>query len=305
MTILLFYHLSGFKRSAAAVLQILLPRFCHQASTIRVSQSAFLQSLYSIHIKTKDGWINVVNPFRGTLVIGSSGSGKSASIGNAFLHQFIQKKFCGIVYDFKFPVLANEVNTALHLLKKDSFLKYYVVNFQNPSLSHRCNPLAAENIPTASHAEEYARAIIHNLDTNTIRHSDFFTNSAIGWLAALIWFYRSQHPEFCTLPHVINTALYQDYTHVISMLETHPQSADMIRSIATAIQYKAEKQIAGMIASLQIMVSKINSPETVWVLTGHDFDLNINDPENPKPLPIKTTEKKSVCLTTISTLAVF
>ena len=239
---------------------------------------------HSISLRTRKGYINVPNPYRGTLVIGSSGSGKSASIGNAYLHQFVQKGFCGIVYDFKFPTLANVVNTALHLYGKDTEVQYYIVNFQDPSLSHRCNPLAPENIPTVAHAEEYARAIVNNLDTNTIKHREFFSNSAIAWLAALIWFFRSEHPKHCTLPHVINTTLYQDYAHVISMLEGNPQSADMVRSIATAIQKKADKQIAGVIASLQIMVTKINSPEIVWVLTGNDFDMNINDPKRPKLL---------------------
>ena len=243
-----------------------------------------LESEHSIHIRTRKGYINVPNPYRGSLVIGSSGSGKSASIGNAFLHQFVKKGFCGIVYDFKFPTLANVVNTALHLCGEDTNLKYYIVNFQDPSLSHRCNPLDPENIPTVAHAEEYAKAIVNNLDTNTIKHREFFSNSAIAWLAALIWFYRSEHPEYCTLPHVINTALYPDYTHVISMLEANAQSADMVRSIATAIRKKADKQIAGVIASLQIMVTKINSPEIVWVLTGDDFDMDINDPVNPKLL---------------------
>ena len=217
-------------------------------------------------------------------MIGSSGSGKTASIGNAYLHQFVRKGYCGVLYDFKFPTLANVVNTALHLYGEGTDLKYYVVNFQNPLLSHRCNPLDPANIPTVAHAEEYARAIVNNLDTNTIKHREFFANSAIAWLAALIWFYRSEHPEYCTLPHVINTVLYPDYAHVISMLEGNPQSADMIRSIATAIQKKADKQIAGVIASLQIMVTRINSPEIVWVLTGDDFDMNINDSANPKLL---------------------
>ena len=212
---------------------------------------------HSISIKTKQGYLNVPNPYRGSLVIGSSGSGKSASIGNAFLHQFVAKGFCGIVYDFKFPTLANVVNTALHLHGKDTDLRYYIVNFQDPTLSHRCNPLAPDNIPTVAHAEEYARAIVNNLDNNTIKHREFFSNSAIAWLAALIWFFRSEHPEYCTLPHVINTALYQDYAHVISMLEGNDQSADMVRSIATAIRNKADKQIAGVIASLQIMVTRI------------------------------------------------
>ena len=248
------------------------------------SERRKIENEHSIHIKTKRGYINVPNPYRGSLVIGSSGSGKSASIGNAFLHQFVQKRFCGIVYDFKFPTLANVVNTALHLYGKDTDLRYYIINFQDPSLSHRCNPLDANNIPTVAHAEEYARAIVNNLDTNTIKHREFFSNSAIAWLAALIWFYRCEHPEYCTLPHVINTALHPDYTHVISMLEANVQSADMVRSIATAIRQKADKQIAGVIASLQIMVTRINSPEIVWVLTGDDFDMNINDPKHPKLL---------------------
>ena len=254
--------------------------------SVEQSERRRIDNEHSITIKTRRGFVNVPNPYRGSLVIGSSGSGKSASIGNAFLQQFVQKGFSGIVYDFKFPTLANVINTALHSYGKDTDLRYYIVNFQDPTLSHRCNPLAVENIPTVAHAEEYARAIVNNLDNNTIKHREFFSNSAIAWLAALIWFFRSEHPEYCTLPHVINTALYPDYAHVISMLEANDQSADMVRSIATAIKNKADKQIAGVIASLQIMVTRINSPEIVWVLTGNDFDMNINDPKNPKLLCI-------------------
>jgi hypothetical protein len=264
------------------MLAIVLGSFRRQS--VEQSERRRIDNEHSITIKSRKGYINVPNPYRGSLVIGSSGSGKSASIGNAFLHQFVKKGFCGIVYDFKFPTLANVINTALHRHGDDTDLQYYIVNFQDPTLSHRCNPLAPDNIPTVAHAEEYARAIVNNLDTNTIKHREFFSNSAIAWLAALIWFYRSEHPEHCTLPHVINTALYPDYAHVISMLEANPQSADMIRSIATAIQKKADKQIARVIASLQILVTRINSPEIVWALTGDDFDMNINDPKHPKLL---------------------
>ncbi|MGD1894600.1 MAG: type IV secretory system conjugative DNA transfer family protein [Cyclobacteriaceae bacterium] len=238
----------------------------------------------SIVIRTKKGYLNVVNPYRGTLVMGSSGSGKSESIGNTFLQQLVRKGFAGIVYDFKFPVLANVLNTALHRYGNAHNLRYYIVNFRDLSRSHRCNPLAPENIPTLSHAEEYAQAIVSNLDTHTIKQRDFFASSAQAWLTALIWFFRAEHPQHCTLPHVINTALYPDYTHVISMLEANPQSADLIRSIATAIRNKAEKQLAGVIASLQMMVTKLNSPEITWVLSGDDFNLNINDPSEPKLL---------------------
>ncbi|MEO0331364.1 MAG: type IV secretory system conjugative DNA transfer family protein, partial [Bacteroidota bacterium] len=238
----------------------------------------------SIVIRAQRGYLNVPNPYRGTLIVGSSGSGKSESIGNAFLQQFVHKGFAGIVYDFKFPVLANVLNTALHRYDNQSNLCYYIVNFFDLSRSHRCNPLAPENIPTLSHAEEYAQAIVSNLDTNTIKQRDFFAASAQAWLTALIWFFRSEHPQHCTLPHIINTALYPDYTHVISMLEANPQSGDLIRGIATAIRNKAEKQLAGVIASLQMMVTKLNSPEIAWVLSDNDFNLNINDPSEPKLL---------------------
>jgi type IV secretory pathway TraG/TraD family ATPase VirD4 len=177
-------------------------------------------------------------------------------------------------------------HAALQEYQRPSKMPYYVLNFQDLMRSHRCNPLSPENIPTLAHAEEYARTIVSNLDPASIRHREFFSNSATAWLAALIWFFRSEHPHLSTLPHVINTVLFQDYTQVISMLETNPQSADMIRSIATAIENKAEKQLAGVIASLQIMVSRINSPEIAWVLSGDDFNLNINDPADPKLLCI-------------------
>ena len=238
----------------------------------------------SLHIPTHHGYINIRNPYRGTLIMGSSGSGKSESIGNSLLSQFIQKGYCGVFYDFKFPTLAEVAHAALQQRKKPDQMPYFILNFQDLSRSHRCNPLSPENIPTPAHAEEYARTIVSNLDTSTIRHREFFSTSATAWLAALIWFYRTEYPQFSTLPHVINTVLYPDYAQVISMLETNPQSADMVRSIATAIQNKAEKQLAGVIASLQIMVSRINSAEIAWVLSGDDFDLALNNPANPKLL---------------------
>ncbi|MEM9930131.1 MAG: type IV secretory system conjugative DNA transfer family protein [Bacteroidota bacterium] len=254
------------------------------ASSQEQSERRKVNTQDSMVIRTKKGYLNVVNPYRGTLVMGSSGSGKSESIGNTFLQQLVRKGFTGIVYDFKFPVLANVLNTALHVYGNAHNLRYYIVNFRDLSRSHRCNPLAPENIPTLSHAEEYAQAIVSNLDTHTIKQRDFFASSAQAWLTALIWFFRAEHPQHCTLPHVINTALYPDYTHVISMLEANPQSADLIRSIATAIRNKAEKQLAGVIASLQMMVTKLNYLEIAWVLSGDDFNLNINDPSEPKLL---------------------
>ena len=245
----------------------------------------------SLHIHTRHGYINIRNPYRGTLVMGSSGSGKSESIGNNLLSEFIHQGYCGIVYDFKFPTLTEVAHHALLMHQQTAKadqkpMPFFVLNFQDLLRSHRCNPLSPENIPTLSHAEEFARTIVSNLDRRSIQYPEFFSTSSTAWLAALIWFFRTEHPEFSTLPHVISAVLHKDYTQVISMLETNPQSADMVRSIATAIENKAEKQLAGVIASLQIMVSRINSPEIAWVFSGEDFNFRINNPADPKLLCI-------------------
>ena len=263
----------------------------------------------SLHIRTRQGYVNILNPYRGTLVMGSSGSGKSESIGNNLLSQFIQQGYCGVVYDFKFPTLAEVAHQALLMHQQSAkadhkTMPYFILNFQDLSRSHRCNPLSPENISTLAHAEEYARTIVSNLDRRSIQHPEFFSTSATAWLAALIWFFRTEHPHFSTLPHVINAILYPDYTQVISMLETNPQSADMIRSIATAIQNKAEKQLAGVIASLQIMVSRINSPEIAWVLSGEDFNFRINDPADPKLLCIGADPGLSETLSPVISLII-
>lgn len=71
-----------------------------------------------------------------------------------------------------------------------------------------------------AYAEEYSRAIITNLDTDNIKTKNFFNTSAISHLTSIIWFYRTHFPQYCTIPHVVATAMHGDYLHVLSMLET-------------------------------------------------------------------------------------
>jgi type IV secretory pathway TraG/TraD family ATPase VirD4 len=240
---------------------------------------------YSFNFRTRDGWINVVNPFRGVFISGGAGSGKSYSLANPIIHQAIGKGYCGLVYDFKFPVLTEEVNKALVLAGRRD-IKHYIVNFYDPTRSHRLNPLKPENMPLVSYAEEYALAIINNLLLESIRKKDFWIRSANAILTAVIWFLKKHHPEHCTIPHVINTILYKDYLHVMSMLETDEQCSDMIRSALTAIENEAENQVAGVIGTLQISITKINSPEICWVLSGDDFDLDLNNSSDTKLLTL-------------------
>lgn len=252
-------------------------------------------------LPTQDGgYINVPNAFRGNLVLGGAGAGKSYSIGEPVIEQFARKNWAGLIYDFKFPVLTEVAQRALTLAAREAEAKgesgptvqLHVINFRDLTRTERLNPLKPEEMPVVAFAEEYSRAIINNLNTNTIKNpGEFFSTSAIAFLTAIIWFYRKNYPKYCTIPHVVATALYKDFKHVLSMLDTDIECGDMARSLITAVEQKAEKQIAGVVSTLQIILSRINSPEIVWVLTpdeskGEGFSLNLNDPKEPKLLCI-------------------
>jgi hypothetical protein len=245
------------------------------------------------------GYINIPNPFRGTLVLGGAGAGKTYSIGEPMLEQFAEMGFAGLVYDFKFPVLAEVMQKAIVLAEakakalKKPFkpMKYHVINFRDMERTEKVNPLRAENLTEMAYALDYSKAILNNLNPDSIKDRGFFNVSAEAYLTSIIWFYRCNYPNFCTIPHVVNTILYKDFRHVLAMIETHPESADQARSLITALDQRAEKQIAGVVASLQTAVNRINTPELVWVLTpdeahGEGFGLDLNNPENPALLCI-------------------
>lgn len=254
---------------------------------------------YSFHFTGAGGkWVNIVNPFRGTLVIGGAGSGKSHSIAEPILHQAAEKHYSGIVYDFKFPTLTDfaysqyssmasgQKNSSRQSGKQDDDepLSFYVINFEDLTRTHRVNPLKPEYIPAAAFASEYALSIVNNLMPETIAKPDFWARSAQSLLAATIWYLKKKYPEFCTLPHVIQLIVYRDYNVLLRLLAQDYECASMIRSILTAAEMKAANQTAGMVSTLQLGLGRINTPEICYVLSGDEFSLDINDPNDPKVL---------------------
>ena len=235
--------------------------------------------------KKKKAAFVITNPFRGTLLIGSAGSGKSESVIEPVIHQAIKKNYSGILYDFKFPELTGKLQGAYNKLSPD--IKHYVFNFDHLQYSHRVNPLDPKYIPNTSYAQEYAEAIISNLMPETIEKKDFWVRSSISLLAAAIWFLREEHPEFCTLPHAVNLLQIneRDFTQVLSR---NIEVKGMITSVVSAIENNATDQVAGVVATLQIALNKINTPDICWLLSGNDFDLNLNNPDDPKFLSIGT-----------------
>lgn len=237
----------------------------------------------SYSFNTDKGTLRMDNIFRGLLIIGGAGSGKSKSLVEPIIRQAGQKGFTGIVYDYKFPTLAEVVNGAYPDGSADpSGIQKYFINFVDLSRSHRVNPLSPELLENASYARELAGAIITNLDPQAARKRDFWIQSAEALLTGTIWYLREERPEFCTLPHAVSLLLTHDRRQLIELLQGNEQVAGMIASVASAID--SENTIGGMFATLQNQLSVLNTPEIFWVMSGQDLTLDLNNPQSRKIL---------------------
>jgi hypothetical protein len=240
-------------------------------------------SIKFINDERKDKILRINNPFRGVLIIGGAGSGKTETFASPIIYQSVVKGYSGIIYDFKFPDLTRIAKTAYESKYGNKKAKQFIINFENISISNRVNPLHPRYILSTSHAEEYATVIINNLMPESIKKIDFWVRSAISLLQASIWYFKEEHPEICTLPHIVNF-IQSDTTLVLETLRKNDMSARLISSILTAHDRKAESQLAGVVGTLQIALNKINIPEAAYILTGDDFSLDLNDPADPKML---------------------
>ena len=249
--------------------------------------SVNLASRYQYKNRTFEGWINVVNPFRGTMVIGTPGSGKSFSVVLPFIKQHLAKGFSMCVYDFKYPDLSDVTyNHFLKAKRKGSLpeeAEFYVINFDDIQKSYRCNPLAPELMESPIDAFESSRTVLYNLNREWIRkQGEFFSESAVSFFAAVIWFLkRYQNGEYCTLPHAIEL-LQLDYDDLFEVLAQEKDVVNIINPFINAHKRGASEQLEGQLGSLKIAISKIISKEIYWICSGNDFSLDINNPQMPK-----------------------
>lgn len=258
-------------------------------------ETTLMENEYSVNLPTKfqykgkwnNGWINIVNPFRATVVLGTPGSGKSYAVVNNYIRQQIEKGFSMYIYDFKFDDLSTIAYN--HLLKhRDKYKvqpKFYVINFDDPRKSHRCNPLNPDFMTDISDAYEAAYTIMLNLNRSWIqKQGDFFVESPIILLAAIIWYLKIyEDGKYCTFPHAIEL-LNKKYSDVFTILTSYPDLENYLSPFMDAWQGGAQDQLQGQIASAKIPLSRMISPQLYWVMTGDDFTLDINNPAAPKIL---------------------
>jgi hypothetical protein len=242
-------------------------------------ETKLMENEYSINLPTKfyykgkwnNGWINIVNPFRASIVLGTPGSGKSYAIVNNYIKQQIEKGFSMYIYDFKFDDLSTIAYN--HLLKhRDKYKvqpKFYVINFDDPRKSHRCNPLNPDFMTDISDAYEAAYTIMLNLNRSWIQKQGDLKIYEDG--------------KYCTFPHAIEL-LNKKYSDVFTILTSYPDLENYLSPFMDAWQGGAQDQLQGQIASAKIPLSRMISPQLYWVMTGDDFTLDINNPKEPKIL---------------------
>lgn len=262
----------------------------------------------TVILKTTEDNLILNNPFRGFFVVGAAGSGKSESIAVPLLEQFIEKNYSGIIYDFKFPTLANEVETfmdskGISLGSAGRNLKHYYVCFDDNIQTHKINPIAPKYVPNTTYAREYAQSIIANLMKESIKKPDYWTRSATDILTACIWFLREEHPEHCDIPHLFALITSND-TQLLKLLQTNILTQQMTISIFSAMERGADSQVSGVIGTLQGAIAQINTPDLMHVFSADETPLNVNDPKNPIILTIGNNPTISSTLAPLCSLII-
>lgn len=220
-------------------------------------------------------------------------SGKSYFVIRHVITQHIAKGFTMFVYDFKFPDLTLiAYNTLLqHSARYRVTPRFYVIDFEH--IYHRCNPLDPMTMHDITDASESSRTILLGLNRDWIKkQGDFFVESPINFLTAVIWFLRKYKDGlYCTLPHVIEL-MQVEYKVMFPLLATEPEIQVLMNPFESAYRHEAWEQLEGQIASAKIGMARLSSPQLYYVLSGNDFTLDINNPNAPKIVCVGNNPQK-------------
>lgn len=269
--------------------------FPQEERLIKNEYSVNYPARYQLKGKQRNSYINIINPFRGSIVCGTPGAGKSWFVILPLIKQMIEKGYAMLIYDFKYDDLSKPAYNWMlsNMNKYDKPPSFYSLNFDNLSGTHRCNPLDPQNMLDITDATESARTILLGLNREWIkRQGDFFVESPINFVTAVIWYLRKYgNGCFCTLPHVIEM-MQVGYEELFAVLNTEPEIQVLINPFITAYENDAMEQLEGQVASAKICMARLASPQLYWVLSGNDFTLDINDPEHPKIVCIGNNPEK-------------
>jgi hypothetical protein len=249
------------------------------------SYSLHLRGQYTLQGKTRESWINLVNPRRGILIMGSPGSGKTKFIIEPLMYQWMERGRALFVYDYKNEDLSR-LAWQLFQYYADRYpagAMYYCINFSDLSRSHRCNVLDPSTLDHVNDALGAARTILMSINRSWAnKQGDFFVESPINLLGAAIWWLREyQAGLYCTLPHVIEL-IQTSYPVLLSILQMIPETRSLVTSMVQSYVNKSMEMLDGIMASTVIPLGRLVSPDVYYILTGNQLAMDINCPGRPK-----------------------
>lgn len=257
--------------------------------------SVNLPAKYNYKGESRDSWINLINLFRGLLVAGTPGAGKSYFVIRHLIDQLMGKGFSMFIYDFKYDDLSVIAYNCLlkYIGRYKVKPKFYVINFDDLNRTHRCNPLDPAAMTDITDATEASRTIMMGLNRDWIKkQGDFFVESPINFLTAIIWYLKKYRDgKYCTLPHVIEL-MQADYEQLFTILQKEEEIKVLINPFISAWRNEAMAQLEGQIASAKIGLARLSSPQLYYVLSGNDFTLDVNNPEEPKIICVGNNPQK-------------
>lgn len=330
---LAFYFLLETKKTEVQDLKkdrrnIIESQFDQSRELIITDISVNIEYEYNYLGNIETSYANIVNPFRGSLIGGTPGSGKTFAIIEEYFRQFISKGFSGAFYDYKYPTLTkklyNYVNwyvdaefvagyekdktgnyildtsgKKIPIIKKSYPVKpkFYVINLDDPAYSHRCNPISEHSLEVIADADDATKNLMLNINKTWIdKEGDFFTDSANVYTSMLMWYLKLMSKKYdyevCSLPHLIALSTFPSTEIIFLILNSYNDLKPKMTPFSEALEKGALEQLAGQTASAGIALSKISSPELFYIFTGKDFDFNINDPLNPKIISVSNNPQR-------------
>lgn len=261
--------------------------FKQEEKLIETDFSINLKAKYELNEETRGSHINIINPRRGVLIVGSPGAGKSWFIVRPAMEQMMKKGFSMLIFDFKYDTLTRYAYSLFCKYRKQypPTAGFYSINFTDLTRSHRCNVIAPDTLRYLSDATDASATILLGINkTWAKRQGDFFIESPVNFLAALIWFLKKYRGGiYCTLPHAIELA-QTSYDKLFTILNSEIELQTHINSYLELYRNKTFEVLDSQMSSLKVPLSRLASPDLYYILTGNDHDLCINDPLRPKVL---------------------